>query len=114
MDEKDIIRMAVMAGFDDITPWLDHENVKKGTADEAKRLLDKMVKFVAMVGYRVYEVKQEQCAAKVAAEGVAEYERGLKDGAALEREACIEDVRTIGGKFAAECESTIRARGEGK
>lgn len=28
-----------------------------------------------------------------------------------EREACIEDVRTVGGQFAAECEAAIRARG---
>ena len=29
---------------------------------------------------------------------------------AEENESCIEDVRTVGGKFAVECESLIRAR----
>jgi len=28
-----------------------------------------------------------------------------------EREACIEDVRTIGGKFSVECEELILKRG---
>lgn len=32
-------------------------------------------------------------------------------GQAAEREACIEDVRTVGGRFAVECEALIRARG---
>lgn len=89
MNQQDIIDMAVQAGFDDITPWLDQEKIKQGTAEEAQRWLDKMVKFAALVGYRVYEVEQEQCADKVVAEGVAEYERGLKDGAVLERKKSI-------------------------
>lgn len=41
---------------------------------------------------------------------------GLKNFAAIiredEREACIDDVRCVGGKFAIEAEQIIRARGE--
>lgn len=33
-------------------------------------------------------------------------------GMVAEREACIEDVRTVGGEFAVECEALIMARGE--
>jgi hypothetical protein len=32
------------------------------------------------------------------------------DGANAEREACIEDVRTVGGLFAVECEALINKR----
>lgn len=118
---QDIIDMAVQAGFDDITPWLDAENVDQGTIDAANRWIDKMVSFAALVGFRVYDVEQEQCAAKVVAEGVAEYERGLKDGALLEREACAKVcvkvrndwVLTVDGRRAAQdCASAIRDRGE--
>ena len=35
------------------------------------------------------------------------WEAGVKE----EREACIENVRTVGGRFAVECEALIRDRG---
>ena len=38
--------------------------------------------------------------------------RGFKLGMKIQREMCIEDVRTIGGEFAIECEKLIRARSE--
>lgn len=103
---KDIIDMAAQAGFDDITPWLDAEKVDQGTIDAANRWIDKMISFAALAGFRVYEVEQEQCAAKVVAEGVAEYERGLKDGALLEREACAKACEEIAGRHedSAACE----------
>lgn len=34
-----------------------------------------------------------------------------QESAKHEREACIEDVRTVGGPFAVECEALILARG---
>lgn len=39
--------------------------------------------------------------------------RGFKAGMMIEREACIEDARTVGGDAGAEVEKLIRARGQG-
>lgn len=36
----------------------------------------------------------------------------LREMIEAEREACIEDVRTVGGSFAVQCEDLIRARGD--
>ena len=35
----------------------------------------------------------------------------IRKGVMYEREACIEDIRTIGGKFSVECEELILKRG---
>lgn len=49
-------------------------------------------------------------------EAIIDMEKSRRDeiasAVAAEREACIEDVRTVGGKFSVECETLIRSRGE--
>lgn len=80
MSDQDIIDMARQAGF-----TVGKDSAGEYVAPKYEDSIGTLVRFAALVGYRVFEVEQEQCAAKVVAEGVAEYERGLKDGALLEK-----------------------------
>jgi len=84
MNKDDIIRMAQKAGFD---KW-------DSTCLSGKSDLD------------------EKLAVGEYATGEAVFKFATLVAAA-EREACLEDVRTVGGAFAVECEKLIRARGQG-
>jgi len=78
--QQQIIALAVEAGFDDITPWLDAESVEQGQIDAASRWIERMTVFAALA-----------------------YRRGVRD----EREACEKVCEEIAGKHddSAECES---------
>ena len=64
------------------------------------------------------EAERDKAAAALVAEGVSEYERGLKDGAVLERNALLSEIETgiwidkTTDEVLAELADTIRARGE--
>lgn len=78
--QQEIIALAVEAGFDDITPWLDVESVEQGQIDAANRLIERMAAFAALIGFVVFE-KERQLQAIAVEEA---YRRGVHD----EREAC--------------------------
>lgn len=65
--QKQIIALAVEAGFDDIAPWLDADNVEQGQIDAANRWIERMTAFV-----------------------MAAYQRGVLD----ERNACLAEIET--------------------
>lgn len=81
MTRDDIIRLRQQAGFS-----TDHHNPAI-----AEYVLGLFERFVQLVEAEV----SDKAAAALVAEGVSEYERGLKDGAALEREACGDLLRHL-------------------
>lgn len=48
LTQQQIIALAVEAGFDDITPWLDADNVEQGQIDAANRWIERMTAFAAL------------------------------------------------------------------
>lgn len=81
LTRDDIIRLRKEAGFS-----ADHPNPAI-----ASYVLERFERFAQLVEAEV----SEKAAAALVAEGVSEYERGLKDGAALERTACADLLRHL-------------------
>ena len=98
LSRDDIIRMAREAGLAGVTVWNDEEqaDVLSPDIEEFANIISKYV-----LGKSYPEIVS--IATKHAIETVA----------AAEREACIEDARTVGGDAGAEVEKLIRARGQG-
>ena len=85
--QQEIIALAVEAGFDDITPWLDVENIKQDQVEAANRWIDRMTAFAWLIGFKVFE-KERQLQAIAVEEA---YQRGVRD----EREAAAKVCETI-------------------
>lgn len=124
LSQQQIIALAVEAGFDDITPWLDAENVEQGQIDAANRWIERMTAFAALVSAKETQARQaaqleleqyrneaQQRAGVLIKEA---YQRGVRD----EREACAkvcdeksDTSNTPSGRSRAEsCALAIRAR----
>lgn len=99
IDREDIIRMAREAGISVF------DAIKTVVSDQ-----DGLERFAALVASRVAaHVRETEFNPDW-----SNYQQGVKDGAAAEREACAELCvkLAVGGGFAADCAAAIRARGE--
>ena len=104
LTRDDIIRLRQQAGFS-----TDHQNPAI-----AEYVLGLFERFVQLVEAEI----SDKAAAALVAEGVSEYERGLKDGAVLERNACLAEIETgiwldkTTEEVLADIAGSIRARGK--
>ena len=92
MNRDDVIRWAREAGFASADFW----------PDDFQGLFGCVERFAALVAAHVRETEFKPDWNK--------YQQGLADGAAAEREACIDIVAMHGGSV--EIEAAIRARGQ--
>lgn len=100
LTKQQIIALAVEAGFDDITPWLDAENVEKGQIDSANRWIERMTAFAALVSSKETEARiklqrefmeyQNDMQARGTRLIKEAYQRGVRD----ERNACLSEIET--------------------
>lgn len=90
MDRNDIIRMGKEAGFN-IGRDAGGEYVAPQYTDSVGTL-ERLARAAYAAGKAA---ERDNGAAALVAEGVSEYERGLKDGAVLERKACADLVRQL-------------------
>jgi len=97
MNRDDVIRMAREAGMEQ-----DGDNFFSPSHEEIDVHIDDLERFAALVAAHVRETEFKPDWNK--------YQQGLADGAAAEREACIDIVAMHGGSV--EIEAAIRARGQ--
>lgn len=122
--QQEIIALAVEAGFDDITPWLDAENVEQGQIDAANRWIERMTAFAALASakettariklqkeFMEYQNDMQARGTRLIKEA---YQRGVRD----EREACLAEIETgiwmdkTTEEVLAEIAEAIRARSD--
>ena len=103
MNREDLIRMAREAGLH-LPYWGDDEDPEKDPPrwTMVSPLPPLLERFAALVAAHVRETEFKPDWNK--------YQQGLADGAAAEREACIDIVAMHGGSV--EIEAAIRARGQ--
>lgn len=65
LTQQEIIALAVEAGFDDITPWLDANNVEQGQIDAANRWIERMTAFAALACQRGVRDERNACLAEI-------------------------------------------------
>lgn len=97
MNRDDVIRMAREAGMEQ-----DGDNFFSPSHEEIDVHITDLERFAALVAAHVRETEFKPDWNK--------YQQGLADGAAAEREACIDIVAMHGGSV--EIEAAIRARGQ--
>lgn len=98
--QQQIIALAVEAGFDDITPWLDSENVEQGQIDAANRWIERMTAFAVLVSAKETQARiklqkefmeyQNDMQARGTRLIKEAYQRGVRD----ERNACLAEIET--------------------
>jgi hypothetical protein len=108
MTNEDIIELASQAGGIHYTEKDDNGTGMYATFEMVKFGIPMLERFAALVEEAVrnrVHTCHADCQNPICV--------AVREAVAAEREACLEDVRTVGGAFAVECEKLIRARGQG-